>query len=1379
MEYRILGALEVAAGGEVVPVGGSRERALLALLLLRANQVVPADTLVEELWGGRPTEAAENTLRVYVSRLRKSLRGASTDEVLVTQTPGYVLRVAPDELDAARFEALAAVGKERLVAGDSGAASDALRDALALWRGPALVDLADLASALPEAARLEERRLEVTEDRIEADLACGRHREVVGELELLTGLHPLRERLWGQRMIALYRSGRQAEALRAYQEVRTLLAEQLGIDPGPELRRLEEAILQHDPALDWEPVPDKPPVTAALADPAMAQPTSAPAGTVPPLSADVAASGEDSAAERPARPARTGLLTMLFTDIAAFDELLEREGDEAAEQRRRTHLRLVRETAGAWDGSEPKSLATGLLLSFTSAVDAVACAVGVQQSIERHNRRHPDQRLEIRVGLHVGEPITDEADYFGPDVVTTRRVCETAEAGQIIATEVVASLVGSRGQYRFADHDAITIRGVSRPVSTHTVLWHADKGVALPLPRAVARDRQPFVGRSDESDVLEAAWEEAIQQRRQAVLVAGEPGIGKTRLATEFALRAHGAGATVLWGRCDEELGVAYQPFAEALRQYVEVCPLEDLIAHVDMYGGTLARLVPEMELRMPDLLAPAAGDPESDRYYLFEAAAGLIGTATERAPVVLVIDDLHWAARPTMLMLRHLLRTPRDQALLVVATYRDTEVSTGHPLTELLADLRLVSGVHRVPLEGLGVHDLADLVAVTSDGRLAAERRPLAQVLLTETQGNPFYVGEILRHLSETESRTVSVPESVRDVIARRISRLAPATQLAIATAAVVGPDFEFGVLERLGGAAGDPDELLDALDEAIAARIVTEVPGAVGQYTFTNSLIRHTLYEGLSSARRSRIHQRAGEALEALHPDAIEAHLAALAHHFCEAARGGQPPGRAADYALRAARRATEQLAFEEATAHAERGLDVLAASNRADPARRFELLLALARARDLLLDRPQAKDALLEAAETARQMGSKERLVQAACQMTPRRGFGRLEAEVLGLCEEALRVVPSDDESVRAKLLAFLAAYRAFAGEGWAVEPLAEEALTIARKVGDDETLFLALMARCWTLWGTAQVGDQLALAEELYDLGLASGNAIYRAEALLLRAPGRLALGDRAGFEADAATLADIAEGVRFAYGTVNVAVWRTLLAFLEGRFEDAESLSAAVLGLAGDDEDWTRAYASHIFWLRYEQGRSAEVVELVVGFLEQLPVVGPVIALLQADAGNLGGAAELLREVVVDGGLSTVPRDLTWPASLASLAEVTARVGDAEAAAVVEEALLPYGGQLLVVGGTLCPGSADRYLGMVSAALGRAEDAEKRFVAALDLERAVSARPLVARTCYWYGALLRGMGERRAADACALLEEAAALATELGMEGLRAQATALL
>ncbi len=251
VEFRILGPLEVVHQGRVVALGGSRERALLALLLLSANRVVSSERLAEDLWAGRPPEGANQALRVYMSRLRKSLREADGDGLLVTQPPGYLARVETDALDAARFESLLSEGREQAGKGDHQQAAATLSEALSLWRGPALADVADAPFARAEAARLEEARLSATEERIQADLACGRHGELVAELDALTRAHPLRERLWAQRMLALYRSGRQADALRSYQELRALLGEELGLEPSAALARLEGAILRHEPELDW------------------------------------------------------------------------------------------------------------------------------------------------------------------------------------------------------------------------------------------------------------------------------------------------------------------------------------------------------------------------------------------------------------------------------------------------------------------------------------------------------------------------------------------------------------------------------------------------------------------------------------------------------------------------------------------------------------------------------------------------------------------------------------------------------------------------------------------------------------------------------------------------------------------------------------------------------------------------------------------------------------------------------------------------------------------------------------------------------------------------------------------------------------------------
>ena len=266
MEFSILGPLEVTAGGRPVELAGARTRAVLAMLLAHANQVVSSDRLIEELWPGHPPAKAADSLQVRLSELRKAFRSRGEADRLATRPPGYVLRVAPEELDAQRFERLAAEGDAALAAGDATTAAERLDRALSLWRGPALSDLDTVPAARTEAARLEEKRLAALETRAEALLSCGRHRELIAELEALTAAHPLRERFWYQRMLTLYRAGRQADALHAYRELRDILVAELAIEPGADLRELQARILRQDPALDG---------SAGRAD--------AQAGTVPPI----------------------------------------------------------------------------------------------------------------------------------------------------------------------------------------------------------------------------------------------------------------------------------------------------------------------------------------------------------------------------------------------------------------------------------------------------------------------------------------------------------------------------------------------------------------------------------------------------------------------------------------------------------------------------------------------------------------------------------------------------------------------------------------------------------------------------------------------------------------------------------------------------------------------------------------------------------------------------------------------------------------------------------------------------------------------------------------------------------------------------------------
>ena len=309
MEFRILGSVEVADDGVTKDLGGLRERTLLARLLLSAGQVVSADRLAEDLWAGQPPPQCMATLRVYISRLRRALGPASA--ALLTQPPGYRMVISPGELDASRFGGLVAAGREDLAAGRPGAAAAKLRAALGLWRGLPLSDVADFSFAQAEVARLAEARLAAVEDLVEADLACGRHAAVTSELDGLVATHPLRERLCGQRMLALYRCGRQAEALAAYTELRARLAEELGIDPNPALHRLHEAILRQEPGLDWA-VPQEP----VAQEPVPQEPV--PQGLVPPDGA--AQPGAVRAGSR--LPAETTSFIGRESELATIDDLL-------------------------------------------------------------------------------------------------------------------------------------------------------------------------------------------------------------------------------------------------------------------------------------------------------------------------------------------------------------------------------------------------------------------------------------------------------------------------------------------------------------------------------------------------------------------------------------------------------------------------------------------------------------------------------------------------------------------------------------------------------------------------------------------------------------------------------------------------------------------------------------------------------------------------------------------------------------------------------------------------------------------------------------------------------------------------------------------------
>jgi len=384
----------------------------------------------------------------------------------------------------------------------------------------------------------------------------------------------------------------------------------------------------------------------------------------------------------------SGTVTVLFTDVVGSTELLTRLGEEPFNELRRAHFAALREQLARAGGSEVKTLGDGLLATFSSAAAAVASAVAMQQAAERQSRT-AGVPFTLRVGLALGEVTFEEGDVFGTPVVEAARLVGAARPGQILATSIVRMVAGRSGP-AFTDVGSLELKGLAEPVPACEVAWAPPPsgGEPLPLPPLLASTGRVFVGRDAEIERLTQRWKEAQAGEARLVLLGGEPGIGKTRLAAELAHRLHGDGSVVLAGRCDEDLGVPYQPFVDALRHFVDHAPADELRRGLGRYRGELVRLIPDLPDRIADLPAPLRSDPETERYRLFDAVAAWLAEVSGEAPVLLVLDDLHWAAKPTLLLLRHVLRFPERLRLLVVATYRDSDIGRGHPLTELLDDV-------------------------------------------------------------------------------------------------------------------------------------------------------------------------------------------------------------------------------------------------------------------------------------------------------------------------------------------------------------------------------------------------------------------------------------------------------------------------------------------------------------------------------------------------------------------------------------------------------------------------------------------------------------------------------------------------------------------
>ena len=884
-----------------------------------------------------------------------------------------------------------------------------------------------------------------------------------------------------------------------------------------------------------------------------------------------------------------------------------------------------------------------------------------------------------------------------------------------------------------------------------------------------------FVGRERELTELRAGLDAAFAGDGAFILVAGEPGIGKTRLANEFGRAAVERGARVLRGGNFEGGGAPpFWPWVVILRE----C-LSEPSANT---GGAAAELSDRrqspLELRdlLPEISLAAGLEPDLARFRLFDAVANLLQAHAVRQPLVIVLDDLQWADESSLLLLHFLGRDLVGSRLLLIGAYRDVEAhhrpEIGRRIAALACDARTVA------LGGLVEREVAALIEHTHRG----VPELIATAVHRATGGNPLFVDELVRSLGAEGKLNESIsavrlplPERVRAVIRRRTADLSDTCRRVLSVGAAIGREFDLAVVAHVCAVRGDRP--IESIDEAREAHIVS---GTGGRFVFAHDLFREALYDELPPDERRSVHGVVGAALERLYAADIELHLAELAHHFLQAAPGSE---QAIQYSIRAAARAARQLGFEEAVGHCQVALAALSASDTPNPVRRCEILLLLGGNLWKMNEFDRARQIHAEAAELAEALALPEMQARAAL------GFGGHEISwdrssneptLVQLLERGLAAIGPGDGLLRASLMARLGnALALSASDRPRAEALVRDAVAMARRLGDKHTLHFCLECCVCALWGPDSLEERLAIGIEIAQLSTEVG-----ASPNLSLVPHLEEAGDLAGARREAELLDQATRGARrYLTTTWILMVWRAMTTLARGRLDDAERLSLEAFQLR-DRRGITAGqyFGSQILVLRREQGRLAEIVDGIGAFTAENPSL-PIWRLAHAWVyAELDRTAEAERELerFAAQNFSDIPRDMYWLMCQWLLAEIVTKLADRRRAETLYPMLLPYRTRCAIVPMSFIGGSLERSLGLLAGTAGRYEDAADHFEAAIASNERMGLRPWVAHAEHEYARLL--LARNRATDrvrARELLGRAIDTARTLGLTALLTRAESLL
>ncbi|MFG6197416.1 ATP-binding protein [Nonomuraea sp. JJY05] len=1014
----------------------------------------------------------------------------------------------------------------------------------------------------------------------------------------------------------------------------------------------------------------------------------------------------------PHPPGTLTTATILFTDVVSSTAMRIRLGEERANVVFRRLYQLLRSVVTASGSTFTKSLGDGLMAVFDSATAGLDAVIAVQQAVADENERAPD-KISIRAALAAGDVCWGHDDVSGLPTVEAARLVAIAEGGQVLCTDLVRRLAQGRSRHEFKDLGRLPGKGLREPLHTYELHWQSadHHQVAGLAPWLEDGHVLPFVGRDEELRALDGELA-AAEFGSGLVILQGDSGVGKTRLASEVARRALKRQFTVLAGRCTDPARRAYEPIAGAVERLARTSPALLLRAGVDQQCGQLVRLAPSLAAPPLSLEVPPATEPVSERYHLMAAARTLIERLTTVRPVLLVIDDLQWATLESLQMLNALMWDAEALPLLVLATSRPLLVDS--PAESALPELhKLTADSRTIEVPSFGLDEVSHALAQVPGGGDS-------ELLHRITGGNAFLVSEVVRELAAgKELDGLTVPDSVTRMVMARLSQLHPDARDLVNLLAV-GERMESAELRA--GLGLDEARFVAAVEEAMGAGLVTMSDG--GSCRFSHELTRTALYAKLSAPRAGLLHGKVADALCRTDPRAMETRPYVVATHLLAAAEHGRDPARvsaAADAAVHAAQHALAGLAHREAVTWYQRVLDLLADFPGATLERRAELLVECGRAMWLAGD-PDARQTLVRAADLARQCERSDLIVIAA--LGGDRGFSTISAapdqQRIALLTEARKLVDSTDLSTRALLAAQLASELIWAPDGERRFALSDEAVALARKSGDPRTLAGVLGQRSLTIIPADPLHQRHRDGDEMLEAARRTGDDLALFHAYVQRTPPVLDGGD----VTRAAMLLGEADELarRLAQPHLNwlIGYSRAGLTLMQGDLAQAESEAQAALRLGseiGRRLEAVAIYSSQIGEIRRLQGRLWELRDRLRR-AAQAPRVDPVHAILRylcelADE----EAGPLLDRILADNG-AVPPRNMAHRPALDNLAVAASRLGRAELAEQLYGSLASDGETF--GHGAVAHHCGHHYLAHLCVATGSPQRAAEHFEAAAEV-----------------------------------------------------------